>query len=97
MADGYIVYQGPANKAPQYFAKLGYQSGKFSNPADVFMKVLSLNYPMQTEDHQKIELLVENYKKYQEAEVEAENNQSVIGALEISKKTKTIAPFSVQY
>ena len=45
MADSQIVYQGVANQAPYYFQKLGFNFKKFSNPADVFMKILSVEYP----------------------------------------------------
>lgn len=58
MSDGNIVYQGIANQAPNYFSSIGFQFGKFSNPADIFMKVLSVNYPKRSEDEQKLELLV---------------------------------------
>ena len=37
---------------------MGYAAGKFSNPADIFMKVLSLNYPKQKEDEDKVNQLV---------------------------------------
>jgi len=46
MADGHIVYQGLANRSAEYFYNLNFKAGgKFSNPADIFMKALSLNYP----------------------------------------------------
>lgn len=62
MADGNIVYQGLANEAPAYFSKLGFNFSKFSNPADIFMKVLSVNYPKEKEDTQKLELLISSYE-----------------------------------
>jgi hypothetical protein len=45
MSDGKIVYQGLANQSPVYFESIGFPLGKFANPADSFMKVLSVNYP----------------------------------------------------
>ena len=63
MSDGNIVYQGLACEAPDYFSKIGFQFSKFSNPADIFMKVLSVNYPKQSEDEEKLELLVNSYNK----------------------------------
>jgi len=45
MADGNIVYQGLANKAPSYLKSMGFEFGTFANPADIFMKILSINYP----------------------------------------------------
>lgn len=63
MADGSIVYQGIANQAPSYLQGLGFKFGKFSNPADIFMKILSINYPKQKEDNEKLELLVTHYQQ----------------------------------
>ncbi|KAJ3025449.1 UNVERIFIED_CONTAM: ATP-binding cassette sub- G member 1 [Siphonaria sp. JEL0065] len=42
MANGEIVYAGPANGAIEYFTKCGYQCPDFTNPADfLFMSVLN--------------------------------------------------------
>lgn len=62
MADGHIVYQGIANQAPSYLQNLGFSFGKFSNPADIFMRVLSVNYPKKEEDEKKVQMLVQSYK-----------------------------------
>ena len=61
MSDGHIVYQGYANKSAAYFRNIGYPSSTFSNPADIFMKVLSVNYPKLEADEQKISDFVHNY------------------------------------
>ena len=45
MCDGHIVYQGPPLEVPAHFAKADISFPKFSNPADVTMKILSINYP----------------------------------------------------
>jgi ABC-type multidrug transport system ATPase subunit len=50
MADGNIVYQGLAANSAGYFNKIGYPSNKFSNPADIFMKVLAISYPKKETD-----------------------------------------------
>ncbi len=42
MADGKIVYQGLAFDAANYFSNLGFKSSRFSNPADIFMRVLAV-------------------------------------------------------
>lgn len=54
MCDGHIVYQGIANHAPNYFTQQGYKIEGFCNPADEFMKFLSINYPKGPEEEQKI-------------------------------------------
>jgi ABC-type multidrug transport system ATPase subunit len=64
MADGNIVYQGIANRAPKYFGMLGFKLGKYSNPADSFIKVVAINYPKTDEDDKKIKVLMEGYYKF---------------------------------
>ena len=61
MADGNIIYQGLANQAPAYLKNMGFKFATFANPADVFMKILSINYPKQDKDLEKLDLLVTNY------------------------------------
>ncbi len=61
MADGHIVYQGLANMTPEYFSKMGFDFNRFANPADVFMRILSVNYPKQEEDNLKLDLLKKTY------------------------------------
>lgn len=63
MADGNIVYQGMAFDSPAYFSKLNYSGSKFSNPADIFMKALSINYPKKQEDDEKLEQLISTFQK----------------------------------
>jgi hypothetical protein len=50
MADGNIVYQGQAADSADYFRSLNFEFRKLANPADVFMRILSVNYPKQAED-----------------------------------------------
>lgn len=62
MMDGYIVYQGLAKDSTLHFAKIGRTCPSRSNPADYFMKVLSVNYPKEAEDEKTISLFVEHYQ-----------------------------------
>ena len=61
------MYQGLANESPTYFESIGFTLGKFANPADSFMKVLSVSYPKLKADEEKLDLLVRsyNFKQYQ--------------------------------
>jgi hypothetical protein len=59
--DGYCVYQGEAKCATAYFAKHGHEIRKSYNPADFFMKLLTINYPKSEEDLQKIQAYDEFY------------------------------------
>ena len=59
MADGYIVYQGKACDSTQYFSsisneKYNFKCHKFANPADFFMRILSVSYPINEQDKEKI-------------------------------------------
>ena len=47
MCDGNIVYQGDAKQSVQYFKQIDRPVPQFANPADYFMKLLSINYPKQ--------------------------------------------------
>jgi hypothetical protein len=50
MMDGYIVYQGPVRDSTLHFSKIGFSCPSRSNPADYFMRILSINYPKKPED-----------------------------------------------
>ena len=34
MADGQVIYSGPADKAVDYFVSYGYECPEYTNPAD---------------------------------------------------------------
>jgi len=73
MADGHIVYQGDAKKSVQYFQMINRPVPKFTNPADYFMRLLSVNYPKQNADVEKLEYLNRNYNAILAKSVKAEN------------------------
>lgn len=54
MCDGNIVYTGVPHGVPNHFATLNFEFPKFSNPADIAMKLLSINYPKKAEDEKYI-------------------------------------------
>jgi hypothetical protein len=62
MADGNIVYQGDAAKSPSYFRSIKYDMPRFANPADIFMKLLAINYPKTKVDTEKIDYLKRCYR-----------------------------------
>ena len=61
MADGHIMYQGDAKDSISYFRYIQRPVPQFANPADYFMKLLSINYPKQQEDEEKINYLNTKY------------------------------------
>lgn len=46
---------------------------RFANPADFFMKILSVRYPKTKEDNDNLEYLNRNYRALLAASVNAEN------------------------
>lgn len=92
MADGNIVYQGIANKAPLYFKTIGFEFGKYANPADIFMKVLSINYPKREEDIKKLELLTVNYNTTKSAIVNIEIKTIKLPETDFISQVRTIPP-----
>lgn len=92
MADGNIVYQGIANKAPLYFKTIGFKFGKYANPADIFMKVLSINYPKREEDIKKLELLTVNYNTTKSAIVNIEIKTIKLPETDFISQVRTIPP-----
>lgn len=72
MCDGNIVYQGDAGESVHHFKQIGFPLPQFANPADFFMKVLSVRYPIQKEDQDKIDKLNRNYRSLIEKRVKGE-------------------------
>ena len=65
MQDGHIVFQGTTQRSQKYFSEQGYKIARYSNPADIYLKILAINYPKTDHDIQKIKSIVNNYKSKQ--------------------------------
>jgi len=61
MCDGHTVYQGFMKESPKYFQDLGFKIKTTHNPVDVYMRVLSINYPKGEEEENKIKALCNRY------------------------------------
>jgi len=62
MCDGNVVYQGAAQESAIYFNMM--KDGKKNlNPCDVFMKILTVNYPKKQADEDKIAELKTKYQQ----------------------------------
>ena len=57
MCDGHVIYQGEAKDSTRYFEDIDIPCPKFSNPADFFMKILTIDYPKNSNDEKKLEYL----------------------------------------
>jgi len=73
MADGHIVYQGDCKESVEYFKHIQRPVPQFANPADYFMKLLSINYPKKQEDDEKMDYLNRYYHALREKQIKAEN------------------------
>jgi ABC-type multidrug transport system ATPase subunit len=62
MADGFTVFQGDAGESMEYFRTLKFNVPRRCNPADFFMKVLSIKYPKQADDEEKLTHLNNAYR-----------------------------------
>lgn len=55
-----------------YYKLINYPVPKFANPADFFMKLLSIHYPKKQEDLDKLEYMTRHYHALLEKSVKAE-------------------------
>lgn len=74
MADGFTVFQGDATESMDWFRALKFQVPKRCNPADFFMKALSIKYPKQKDDTDKLDLLNRAYKFQLATRIDTENS-----------------------
>ena len=55
LALGKVIYFNNANKSIKYFSQLGYQCPVYSNPADYFMEVMSIeSYEIDAENQEML-------------------------------------------
>eukprot|EP00347_Sterkiella_histriomuscorum_P001693 403371041 len=96
MADGHVMYQGLAKDSTQYFNRLGLKCPTFSNPADYFMRVLSINYPKQDSDEKKIKFLCDSYEEKLKSVANKEQNQYQVTSLDFQQNKKKVTGFCQQ-
>lgn len=61
MSSGHIVYQGDAKLSAPYFRSIGFKLPEFSNPADTYMRILSVHFPPTPKDKRKTDFFVKCY------------------------------------
>jgi hypothetical protein len=76
---------------------MGYKVRQYDNPTDVFMRILSINYPKQQEDEDKITKLVTKYEKEQLQSVVDDDTNFPMPELDMSRSGNIgqMAPFKV--
>ncbi|CDW76556.1 abc transporter family protein [Stylonychia lemnae] len=96
MCDGFIVFQGEAIKCERYFNKIGIPCPKYANPADYYMRVLTVNYPKEKNDIKKVIYLTSSYEQILSPVVQKEEKFLDLAPVDPSKFRKDYAPFRVQ-
>lgn len=61
------------------------------------MQILSINYPKQKDDEDKISLLVSNYDSVMRPEVESERKILKIEVKDLNKKVRHTASYKTQF
>eukprot|EP00347_Sterkiella_histriomuscorum_P007150 403350075 len=95
MCDGNLVYQGDAAQSTIYFNQLGILCPKFANPADFFMRILTINYPKTEKDEEKIQFLNEKYNLILQHNLQSESQYLQLKQVDYSQATD-FAPTKVQ-
>ena len=96
MVDGHIVYQGTASDSVRYSSTLGCPIHKFENPADVYMRHLSITYPKTEEDDKNIQKMVNLYETHFTDEIRKGNELLSSLNFEVSNTNlQNMAPFHV--
>jgi hypothetical protein len=49
MSEGYTIYCGPPSEIPGHFSKFGLSMGKYTNPADMLIRIATI--PRKTLKH----------------------------------------------
>lgn len=77
---------------------MGYKVRQFDNPADVFMRCLSINYPKNEEDENKITKLLHEYNKEMKAAVLNDDKNFTMPELDLTRDGNLgqMAPFGLQ-
>ena len=97
MCDGNIVYQGEAKSVTRYFNMMGMKINKYQNPADFFMKILTISYPKTDEDQIKLDKLNNNYAQIQAPEVTKSIIELQMPELDESELHVQAAPWCLQF
>ncbi|KAF4663827.1 hypothetical protein FOL47_005536 [Perkinsus chesapeaki] len=70
LVEGNVVYFGPPDRVPEYFAAAGYPVPTFTNPAEHVMNLVNTDFP----GHGDVQGLVERYRKIESEQAAANIN-----------------------
>ncbi|XP_067909359.1 broad substrate specificity ATP-binding cassette transporter ABCG2-like [Heterodontus francisci] len=77
LANGRMVYHGPAKTALQYFSSIGYECETFNNPADFFLDVINGDSNPVVTNNKGKQLAVEEPNEIKETEQLQEQEKSI--------------------
>ena len=63
LADGHLMYQGPASQVGNYFNFASKYKSQRRNPCDFFTSEMSVSYPKTKEDEEKIAAYTQKYER----------------------------------
>lgn len=63
LSEGYVIYQGKAKQAPDYFTSIGFVLPRYSNPADYYLKEFYIPPKKDAIVLKKLDKVVKNYDK----------------------------------
>ncbi|KAF4666548.1 hypothetical protein FOZ61_009589 [Perkinsus olseni] len=66
LVEGSVVYLGPPDKVPEYFASVGYPVPAFTNPAEHVMNLVNTDFP----GHGDVPGLIDRYKEVKDMDEE---------------------------
>jgi len=66
LAEGHMVYSGPTKEVVNYFAKLGYECPKYTNPAEFVMNLVKKDSYISSkeEGEARLQHLIKSYREY---------------------------------
>ena len=95
LMDGYVIYQGPAKNAADYFTNIGFICPKYANPADFFLKEFYVPFKKTITDEEKLQKLVSSYNDKMKDGITKENDEIKYHEVNESSIKKSVGSVSL--
>ena len=95
LMDGYVIYQGPAKEAADYFTKIGFLCPKYANPADFFLKEFYVPFKKTSADEEKLKKLVSSYDEKMKGTIAKENEECKFEPVSEDSIKKSVSSVSI--
>jgi hypothetical protein len=80
-------------KCSRYFNKINIPCPRYANPADYYMRVLTVNYPKEENDNKKVAFLTSSYTQIIDPLVKKEQKLLELPSVDPNKFRKDYAPY----